>query len=69
MKWSAPYYGVQHLVEGLPPQRRYQATVVDYGSFAEAWIIRLPEMRTVYEETHAAVEEARAWIESKVSGL
>lgn len=37
MKWSQPYYGLQHL-QGT---RRVQVTIQDFGSFVKGYILRL----------------------------
>ncbi len=36
MKWTKPYYGVQHLEETLP--RGVQITVTSYETFATCWV-------------------------------
>lgn len=71
--WTKPYYGVSHLElvkNNVGP--RMQATVTEWPSFTEAYVILRDSLRPftpVAEGTFRTVEEARAWAEQSVAAL
>lgn len=67
LRWTVPYHGVQH----LNPTLRGQATVTDYGTFAEAFVWAGPgsSLADCPEYVGGTVEEAKRWAETMAKGM
>lgn len=60
-KWSAPYFGSQHL-EGV--KDGFQFTVTDYGSFVESQVFMPGRGFNAETKTHDTVAEAQEHAEN-----
>lgn len=66
MKWTEPFYGVQHIVDP-PLPKTHQATATSYGGFTTASLFDTRSYKSLYEQDFPTAEEARSWLEKRVA--